>query len=78
MDINTLKKLAGIVEEVGPKSGAHEIAQQVFALAESRVADRVGNERGVGFDGTAVMREAEVIFGEIKEIIDFKLRNHKF
>lgn len=76
MDKSRLKQLAGLVENMSPT--LQKIAEDVFVLAESRVADRAEQLNGRGFDRNAVMEEAEKIFIEIKSHIDFKLRNHKF
>jgi hypothetical protein len=76
MDKTRLKKLAGLTENMSPT--LQSIAEEVYTLAESRVADAAANQHGYGFDRNAVASEADKIFLEIKAHIDFKLRNHKF
>lgn len=77
MDKTRLKQLAGMLtENMSPT--VQTLAEQVYSLAESRVADGAADQQGYGFDRNAIMQEADKIFIEIKSHIDFKLRNNKF
>lgn len=76
MDKNRLKKLAGLVENMSPT--LQSIAEEVYTLAESRVADTSAEQHGYGFDRNAIAAEVDKIFIEIKTHIDYKLRNNKF
>ena len=76
MDKTRLKKLAGLNENMSPT--LQNIAEQVFRLAEGRVADAAQDQQGYGFDRNAVMAEADKIFIEIKAHLDFKLKHNKF
>ena len=76
MDKTRLKKLAGLTESLSPT--LQSIAEQIYTLAESRVADSAAEKYGYGFDRNAIMAEAQKIFTEIHTHIDYKLRNDKF
>lgn len=76
MNKSRLKKLAGLTENISPT--LQSIAEEVYSLAESRVADRAADQQGYGFDRTAIAQEMERIFIEIKAHIEYKLKNDKF
>ena len=65
-----------IKENMSPT--VQSIAEQIYTLAEARVADEAADQHGYGFDRTAILREAEKIAIEIKAHIEYKLKNDKF
>lgn len=52
-----------------------KIANDVFALAEARVADRAADEGGQGFERNAIAAEVDAILIDIKAIVHQMLRN---
>lgn len=76
MDKTRLKKLAGLNENLSPT--LQSIAEEVYSLAESRVAGVVADQQGYGFDRTAIAHEVDKVFIEIKAHIEYKLKTNKF
>jgi hypothetical protein len=76
MDMKRIRELAGLQENMSPT--LQGIAEEVYTLAESRVADTAAGQDGRGFDRTAIMHDVDKIFIEIKAHIEYKLRNNKF
>lgn len=54
------------------------ISEEIYKLAEQRVADAAAEQQGHGFDHNAILGEVDHIFGEIKQYLTFKLSNNKF
>jgi hypothetical protein len=79
MDKKRLRQLAGLSSlNERTSESLQKIAEDVYSLAESRVADKATDQQGYGFDRNAILAEAERIFIEVKAHIEYKLKNNKF
>ena len=89
MDINKARRLAGLqplkesTTEVVPDAPkiatdvAQEVAKMVFDEAEVQAANTAHDQNGHGFDGNAIMAEAQKILQRVMTYLDDKIKQGK-
>lgn len=89
MDIHKARRLAGLQplkEDTSPvmpdapqieEDVAQEIANRLFIEAEKQTANTAHDQNGHGFDGNAIMAEAQKILQRVMTYLDDKIKQGK-